>query len=121
MSIAMSLLELAEAEAAKNGCQRLLRLRVERGALSGVMPDALQFCFSALIEGGPHKGAILELVEIPVKLRCPACGEIFGAEAGPLLSQRCPKCGAFSGHNVEEGRDLILAQLEAEPLGEDSP
>lgn len=115
MSIAISLLELAEAEAAKHGCTRILRLKVEYGAMSGIMPEALKFCFDALLEGGPHQGAILELIEIPVKLSCPACGASFGAENKPLLLQCCPVCGAISGHNVEQGRELLLSQLEAVP------
>lgn len=115
MSIAMSLLELAEAEAAKNACKRLVRIKVEYGALAGIMPEALKFCFDCLIENGPHKGAVLELVEIPVKLRCPECGSVFECSGLPLLMQCCPKCGAISGHNVEQGRELLLLQLEALP------
>ena len=115
MSIAISLLELAEAEAAQHACKRILRLKVEYGAMSGIMPEALKFCFNALLEGGPHQGAVLELVEIPVKLRCPACGASFGAENKDMLLQCCPVCGAISGHNVEQGRELLLSHLEAEP------
>ena len=115
MSIAMSLLELAEEEAAKNSCTRLIRIKVEYGALAGIMPEALKFCFTCLTENGPHKGAVLELTEIPIKLRCPACGTIFPCSDLPLLMQSCPECGALSGHNVEQGRELLLLQIEALP------
>lgn len=115
MSIAISLLELAEAEAAKHGCTRILRLKIEYGAMSGIMPEALKFCFDALLEGGPHQGAILELIEIPVKLSCPACGTIFSPAGKPLLLENCPVCGAISGHNLEQGRELLLSRLEAVP------
>lgn len=115
MSIAMSLLELAEAEAAKNFCKRLIRIKVEYGALAGIMPEALKFCFACLTENGPHRGVVLELSEIPVKLRCPSCGSVFARNDLPLLMQSCPDCGALSGHNVEQGRELLLLQIEALP------
>lgn len=115
MSIAMSLLELAEAEVLKNSCKRIVRLKVEYGAMAGIMPEALKFCFDALIEAGPHKGAVLELAEIPLKLRCPACDTVFDSPKLPLLMQCCPKCGAISGHNIEQGRELLLTSLEALP------
>lgn len=115
MSIAMSLLELAEAEAAKNSCKRITRVKVEYGALAGIMPEALKFCFECLIENSPHKGAVLELLEIPVKLRCPACDTVFECAGQAHLMQPCPECGALSGHNIEQGRELLLLQLEALP------
>lgn len=115
MSIAMSLLDLAEAEARKNSCARITRIKVEYGALAGIMPEALKFCFDCLIENGPHKGALLELVEIPVKLRCPLCGAVFECQGQAPLMQSCPECGSLTGYNVEQGRELLLLQLEALP------
>ena len=65
MSIAQSILDIALEEIAKQGCDRLDLIRVECGALAGVVPDSLQFCFEALVQGGPHAAARLELVTIP--------------------------------------------------------
>lgn len=116
MSIAMSLLEIAEAEARKQGCDRIMHIRVEYGALSGIMPDALSFCFRALIADTPHKNAELELVLLPLRLRCPFCGTEFGGEAQNAIWKECPQCGETVGHTVEQGRELILARLEAEKM-----
>ena len=49
MSLAMNILELAEEEAAKNGCNRLSRICVDCGALCGAMPEALEFCLKCLL------------------------------------------------------------------------
>ena len=59
MSIAQSILDIALEEIAKQGCDRLDLIRVECGALAGVVPDSLQFCFAALVQGG------LSLLELP--------------------------------------------------------
>ena len=75
MSIAQSILDIALEEIAKQGCDRLDLIRVECGALAGVVPDSLQFCFEALVQGGPHAAARLELVqpsEVHVAIEAPA-------------------------------------------------
>lgn len=113
MSIAMSLLELAKAEAEKQRRKRIISLRVEYGAISGIMPDALDFCFKALVAGTIHENANLELVCLPLRLKCPLCGHVFGGEGKEALWEPCPKCGEFFGHIVEQGKELILARLEA--------
>ena len=53
MSIAQSLLQMAEDEIARNGCTRLEVVSVTFGALSGVVPESLQFCFEAMGLGKP--------------------------------------------------------------------
>lgn len=120
MSIALSLLQMAETEAAKRSCQRIISIKIEYGAMSGIMPEALRFCFEALTAEGPHKGAKLEMTEIPVSLRCPACGAVFSGEGLAAILQSCPGCGALSGLNVERGKELVLTRIEAAPDTEQS-
>lgn len=114
MSIAMSLLELAEAEIKKRGCDKISRLKVQCGALSGVAPDALDLCFRALADSSPHKNAVLEIELVPTRLRCPFCETIFSGDDADALFRPCPACGAEFGHIVEAGKELILLRVEAE-------
>lgn len=113
MSVAQSLLEMAITEARAHNCTRIIHIKVEYGAIAGIMPDALMLCFEALTKGTPHEGARLELIELPLKLRCPFCGEVFGGYGQDTLWQPCPKCSETFGHIVEQGRELILSRLEA--------
>lgn len=117
MSIAQSILDIALEEIARQGCDRLDLIRVECGALAGVVPESLHFCFEALVRGGPHEAARLELVTIPLVLRCSACGETFGGEGQEALWLPCPACGAVSGHSVEQGKELQISHLEASVSG----
>lgn len=111
MSIAVSLLTMAEEEARAKGCSHIIAVTVHYGQISGIMPSALQMAFSALIADGPHHGARLELIEIPLRLRCPFCGTVFDAEEAILAP--CPQCGEEFGHEVIQGRELILTRIEA--------
>lgn len=113
MAIAQSLLAMAEEEIGRRNCSRLELVRVEYGALSGVVPESLQFCFETMIKGTPHEGGRLELICLPLRLRCPFCGEVFGGEGQDALWQPCPGCGEQFGHVVEQGKELILSRLEA--------
>lgn len=113
MSIAQNILELAVEEARKLACSRITLIRVDYGALSGVMPEALKFCFEALVKGTEHEKIILELREIPLALRCPMCGNRFGGTQETLW-EPCPACGETIGHIVEHGRELLLSHLEAQ-------
>ncbi len=57
--------------------RRVLRVVLEIGKLSGVLPDAVRFCFESCAEGTAVEGATLEIVEIPGRGMCLACnGEV---------------------------------------------
>lgn len=113
MSVAMSLIELAQEAAASRGCTRLERVRVEYGALAGIMPEALELCFEVVTRGTPHEGARLELVCLPLRLRCVFCGTVFGGEGQEARFTPCPGCGEVVGHVVEQGKELRLLEVEA--------
>ena len=113
MAIAQSLLKMAEEEITRQGCTRLEVVNVKYGALAGLVPESLQFCFETMIQGTPHEGARLEMEELPLQLHCPFCGADFGGEGQDALVQPCPGCGAQFGHVVKQGRELYLNRLEA--------
>ena len=54
--------------------RRVARVVLEVGKLSGVLPDAVRFCFGPCAEGTAVEGATLEIVETPGRARCRTCG-----------------------------------------------
>lgn len=106
MSIAIRIVELAEAEARIAGARRINRVEVEVGALAGVMAEALRFCFEAACRGTLAEGAELEMVEIAGRGRCATCDE-----EGPLaeLIALCPVCGGFM--RPLQGKELRLLSI----------
>lgn len=115
MSIAASMLRMAEEEAAKAGCSRIDAVVVKYGQLSGIMPEALELAFAALIKETPHAGARLALELVPLRARCVFCGCVFGGDFQGVADIVCPKCGEIFGHAIEQGKELILARIEASP------
>src|SRR6267142_6480830 len=55
------------------GDVKVVRVLLEIGKLSGVVPDALRFCFDLATAETPLEGAALEIVEIPGRARCLQC------------------------------------------------
>ncbi len=71
LSIANSVVEICAEQA--HGA-RVVRVMLEIGQLSAVMPDAIRFCFDVCAKDTAVEGAVLEIIETPGLARCMACG-----------------------------------------------
>ena len=105
-----SALTMALTEAEKAGATRVHAIRLRIGALSGAVPDALEFAFEALKPGTAAEGAELAIEHVPARFWCEPCGNEF--EAGDLLAE-CPACKAPS-RELRSGREMEVASLEVE-------
>ena len=54
--------------------QKVLRVTLEVGRLSGMFPDAIRFCFDVRSKGTPLVGATLQIVDVEGRGHCSACG-----------------------------------------------
>ena len=52
----------------EKGFGRVTRVVLEVGELSGALPEALEFCFQAVMQGSPAEGAELELARVRAEL-----------------------------------------------------
>lgn len=114
LALAEGMLDIARDELARHGCSRLKLLRVEVGAISGVVVDSLVFGFESLIRGTAHEGAVLDIIRVPLRLRCGMCGEQFEGETFAGEITPCPKCGEVFGHAVLTGKELRVVWLEGD-------
>jgi hydrogenase nickel incorporation protein HypA/HybF len=110
LSIMQSALSLALDQARQAGAGRVQVIRLRIGALSGVVPDALEFAFEALTPGTPAEGAHLAIEHVPARFWCAACSREF--QSDDLLSD-CPDCHTPSGE-LRAGREMELASLETD-------
>ncbi len=81
---------------------------LEIGRLSGVLPDAVRFCFELAGEGTCVAGARLEITEPEGTGHCRACGTAFAAR-DPLAL--CP-CGS-ADVSITGGDGLKITAVEA--------
>jgi hydrogenase nickel incorporation protein HypA/HybF len=108
VGIVQTALEMALDETRRAGASRIHRLRLRIGALSGVVPEALELAFAAASPGTPAEGAEFEFEEVPVVCRCDECGKEFQPTD---IVYCCPHCDALSS-SVCQGRELELSSLE---------
>lgn len=87
--------------------ERARRVVLEIGRLSGVVPESVRFCFEVCAQGTPLDGAALEIVEIPGRARCGACGQRVELD---FPAGVCP-CGAPE-LEIVSGRELRIAEVE---------
>jgi hydrogenase nickel incorporation protein HypA/HybF len=104
LSIAQSIVEMVGERA---GDARVHRLTLVIGRLSGVMPDALRFCFDVCSKDTVLEGAILEIIEPSGRGRCPDCGR---EQEITSLFDTCV-CGA-AGLDCIAGDELRIKQME---------
>jgi len=108
LSIAMSIVELAEEEAQRRDVQ-LEAVHLKLGALSGVAKEALLSCYELACETTSLQGSRLIIEEVPVVIFCPSCR----AER-PLCSIQlfcCPECDTPCSELVH-GKELEVVALE---------
>lgn len=55
--------------------RKVTKIRLEVGLLSGMVPDAIRFCFDVCSQGTPLEDAKLEVIEIPGEGECASCGK----------------------------------------------
>ncbi|HWE39178.1 MAG TPA: hydrogenase maturation nickel metallochaperone HypA [Isosphaeraceae bacterium] len=111
LSIALSILDLAEEEAGRHD-GRVAAVHLRLGALSGVVREALVSAFELAREGTPLAVADLVVEEVPIASYCPSCA----VEVVPptIWELRCPACGAPT-LEILRGRELEVVALEIAP------
>ncbi len=111
LSIAMSMVEMATEEAARQDGARIYALHLRLGPLSGVVKEALLFSWQVACEGTPLAGSHLVIEEVPVAVYCPVCQ----AERALTSIQHffCPICDSATPE-VVRGKELEIVALEVE-------
>lgn len=92
------------------GAKRVTALRLRIGALSGVVPAAMQFAWEVVRRDTPLAAARLEIETVGAACWCATCRAEFAS--GEFLSE-CPRCHDLSG-DLRRGRELEIAAVELE-------
>ena len=108
LSIAMSIVELAEEEAESRGVQ-IDAVHLRLGVFSGVAKGALLSCYEMACENTPLQGSRLVVEEVPLVIFCSSCRAQRPLSSVQLLC--CPECGTPCSEIVQ-GKELEVVALE---------
>jgi hydrogenase nickel incorporation protein HypA/HybF len=106
LAIACSIVEHV-AEAARG--RKVHRITLEIGELSGVLPDAIAFCFPEIARGTTAATARLDIRQITGLAYCESCESEFPLKDRTAI---CP-CGSIRFHMVA-GEELTLKSIDLE-------
>jgi hydrogenase nickel incorporation protein HypA/HybF len=98
---------LVDAVLDRTGERTVTAVNLRVGTLSGVLPDAMRFCFDVVSAGTPLAGARLWIDEPRGLARCRTCQGEFEL---PDLILLCP-CGSADVESLG-GRELMLMSVE---------
>jgi hydrogenase nickel incorporation protein HypA/HybF len=111
LSIAMSIVELAQEEAERRGGAQITAVHLKLGVLSGVVKEALLSSYEMACEDTALKGSQLIVEEIPVVVFCPTCQAQRPLHSIQLFC--CAECGTPTSEIVQ-GKELEVVALEIE-------
>jgi hydrogenase nickel incorporation protein HypA/HybF len=109
LSIALSILDLADEEAKRRGGVRVLGIHLKLGPLSGVVKEALLSAYELARESSATPQAELVIDVVPVQAFCSTCQATRTIASVQHLC--CPDCGTATPE-VVSGRDLEVVALE---------
>ena len=112
LSIAMSIVELAEEESERRGGLRVRAVHLRLGLLAGVVKDALLSSYEMACEETSLAGSHLVVEEVPGVVYCPACDARRPVRFSEWFS--CSACGGGASEIVA-GKELEVVSLEVEP------
>ena len=108
LSLTLNMIEIAEEHARRENATIITSVTMEIGALSGVVPEAMEFAFEACSKGTLADGATLEIRRIPALGHCQLCGQECEMES---LLDSCSACGNFA-LDILKGQEMALVELE---------
>ena len=109
LSIAMSIIEIAQEEAAARGGVRVLAVRLKLGELTGVVKEALLSSYEMAAYDTSLKESQLLIDTVPVSVYCKNCRSEQVLKS--IQEFCCPLCGTPTAEIIH-GRELEVVALE---------
>jgi hydrogenase nickel incorporation protein HypA/HybF len=111
LSIAMSIVELAEEEIERRGSVQITAVHLKLGALSGVVKEALLAAYEMACEGTSLAGSRLIVEDVPVVVFCSSCQTRRPVSSIQLFC--CAECGTPTSE-ILQGKEIEVVALEIE-------
>jgi len=110
MSVAAAVLDAVRTETGRYPGARATRVGLRIGAVSGLEPESLRFCFEALVAGTDLEPLALDLELVPRRNRCRQCDTTFEVVDYNFV---CGACGSLRTEPAG-GDEMQLAYVEVE-------
>ena len=110
LAITQSILDIVLNEAKAAQANKITRINLVIGELSGVVSDCVQFYFDFLKKGNAAEEATLNFKLVPAELRCRDCLTVFNLKDSTWV---CPNCKS-TNLDATSGRESYVESIEVE-------
>jgi hydrogenase nickel incorporation protein HypA/HybF len=110
LSVCQALVDQLRDLATRESAQRITRVLLRVGPMSGVVPELLEHAFPIAAAETVADGAAIVIEDAALRVRCRTCGAETDAAPGSLI---CGRCGDFRTDLVS-GDELLLVSVELE-------
>jgi hydrogenase nickel incorporation protein HypA/HybF len=110
LAICQALMNQVESIAAERNARSVVSIVVGMGPLSGVEVQLLKHAYPVASAGTVAEGAELVIENLPVRIKCTACGSESEALPNKLV---CKSCGDWRTKLIS-GDELMLMRIELE-------
>lgn len=107
LSIAMSIVDIAEEKAKQSNANKVSEIELEVGNLSGVIYEALEFAMEEAVKNTLLNNAKCSIIKISGKARCNNCENEFGLDDFYAF---CPNCNEFD-FEIIQGKELRVKSI----------
>lgn len=108
LTIAQSIVELAEEAAEKENADKIYSIDIEIGALSGVVFEALEFALQIIVKNTKLEKTVVNYLKIDGLAQCKNCNAQF--KTNDLLAV-CPVCNRAE-FQIIDGKQLRIKSLK---------
>lgn len=110
LSIVEGILGAVLPQVEKHGGGKIISIKLMMGEMAGIIPSCVEEYFGLMSTGTIAEGARLDMVKVPVAIRCNNCGYEGGVERHRYI---CPSCGS-ANFRITAGRDFYIDCVEVE-------
>lgn len=107
LSIALSIIDLVETEARRNGSSRVEEVELEIGTLASVEIQTLEFALESAVKGTLLQDAKIVRIYIKGSGFCNDCRSSFPVSS---LFSPCPDCGSYCV-KIVKGKELRVKSI----------
>ncbi len=108
MTVTREMLHQLIEKAQSEGANRIKRVVLEVGEMSGLDSNDLRNSFQVLSQDTPAEGAELAITAVPLKVRCLTCSSEYNAGG---FKMTCDACGSIASELVS-GNELRVREME---------
>jgi len=110
LGVTQAILDIALDKAKAAKAEKITKINLVIGEMSGIVDDCVQFYFDFLSKDSIASGTILFFKRIPMQVRCRKCGFSF-LPKNSLWS--CPQCNEWDVEIIA-GREFYVDSIEVE-------